>query len=288
MLRPYWPPSNLRTGGETCGHAHDAAVHPTWLRAASVAMVVVISAVAAGCSAGHDACGGGSVCTRVLFIGNSYTYVNDLPGTFVQLAQAGGHPVATDSVAEGGATLADANTSDATASKLGAARWGFVVLQEQSEIPSVASSRDQVMYPAARSLVARIKAVGATPVLFMTWAHEAGWPENGLPDYLSMQRQIDAAYVTIAQQLAVPAAPVGFAWSAVTRADPGLELWSDDGSHPTPAGTYLAACVFFATIFNQSPTGIAWTDGLSSQDASLLQAAATTSVEKPAQAWLSP
>ena len=73
-------------------------MHRPWFRAASVALVVVLSAVVAGCSAGHDACGGGSVCTRVLFIGNSYTYTNDLPGTFVQLAQAGGHPVATDSI----------------------------------------------------------------------------------------------------------------------------------------------------------------------------------------------
>ncbi len=251
-------------------------------------LAAVLVIVATGCSAGHDACGGGPVCTRVLFIGNSYTYVNDLPGTFVQLAQAGGHPVATDSVAEGGATLADANASDATASKLAAAAWGFVVLQEQSEIPSVTSSRDQVMYPAARSLVARIKAAGATPVFFMTWAHQAGWPENGLPDYLSMQRQIDSAYVTIAQQLAVPAAPVGFAWSRAHRADPALTLWASDGSHPATAGTYLAACVFYAVIFHQSPNGLSWTDGLAPPDAQLLQATATTSVFSPAQAWLSP
>ena len=86
----------------------------------------------------------------------------------------------------------------------------------------------------------------------------------------------------------MPAAPVGFAWSRVHRADPALPLWVDDGSHPTTAGTYLAACVFFAAIFHQSPNGIAWTDGLATRDAQILQAAATTSVFSPAQAWLSP
>lgn len=109
-----------------------------------------------------------------------------------------------------------------------------------------------------------------------------------MPDYLAMQRQIDAAYVTIAQQLGVPAAPVGYAWSTVHRADPALTLWQDDGSHPTIAGTYLAACVFYAAIFHQSPNGLRWTDGLSAADAQTLQAVATTSVFSPAQAWLSP
>jgi len=255
------------------------------MRALLVAALVVATG---GCSAGHDTCGGAGTCTRLLFIGNSYTYANDLPGTFVELAHAGGHAVATDSVAEGGATLADALASSATTDKLAATAWDFVVLQEQSEIPSVAQFREQQMFPAARSLVAEVKAAGATPVFFMTWAHQDGWPEDGLPDYLSMQRQIDLAYVTIAQQLAVPEAPVGYAWSAVNRADPALTLWQDDGSHPTTAGTYLAACVFYATIFHQTPSGIAWTDGLSSHDAGVLQAAATTSVESPAQAWLSP
>lgn len=262
-------------------------MHITPTRVGRILLAAVVI-VAGGCAASHDACGGSGTCMRVLFIGNSYTYVNDLPATFVQLAGAGGHPVATDSVAEGGATLADALASGATADKLAASKWSFVVLQEQSEIPSVAQYRDQQMYPAASSLVARSKAAGATPVFFMTWAHRDGWPENGLPDYLAMQRQIDVAYVTIAEQLGVPAAPVGYAWSAVHRADPALALWQDDGSHPTTAGTYLAACVFYATIFHQSPSGLRWTDGLSAQDAQLLQTAATTSVSSPAQAWLSP
>jgi hypothetical protein len=280
--------TNDRTGGGAIVSEHDGAVRIASTRVACLSLALAVIVVAGGCAGSHDACGGGATCTRVLFIGNSYTYVNDLPATFVQLADAGGHPVATDSVAEGGATLADALAASATADKLAATKWGYVVLQEQSEIPSVAQFRDQQMYPAARSLVARIKGVGATPVFFMTWAHEGGWPENGMPDYLAMQRQIDAAYVTIAQQLGVPAAPVGYAWSAVTRADPALALWSDDGSHPTTAGTYLAACVFYAVIFHQSPDGLRWTDGLPAQDAQLLQATATTSVFMPAQGWLSP
>lgn len=261
----------------------------TWRARALVGIVsLVVACCALGCSAGGCTAQAGSTCTRVLFIGNSYTYENDLPNTFAQLARAAGHQVATDVVASGGATLADAVASSATSDKLQGSAWSYVVLQEQSEIPAIAQFREQQMYPAARSLVARIQAAGATPILFMTWAHRDGWPEDGLPDYASMQRQIDVAYVTIAQQLGVPEAPVGYAWSAAHRTDPTLALWQDDGSHPTTAGTYLAACVFYAAIFHQSPTGISWVDGLSGQSAQLLQATATTAVFSPAQAWLSP
>src|SRR5512135_2083048 len=75
-------------------------------------------------------------CTRVLFIGNSYTYVNDLPSTFVQLARSGGHEVEVGVAAPGGWTLADHARSPETLSTLNSAKWDFVVLQEQSQIPS--------------------------------------------------------------------------------------------------------------------------------------------------------
>src|SRR5512140_446441 len=80
-------------------------------------------------------------CTRVLFIGNSYTYVNDLPGTFAGLARAGGHKVETGMAAEGGWTLADHVQSTQTMNLLNSENWDYAVLQEQSQIPSVAQSR---------------------------------------------------------------------------------------------------------------------------------------------------
>ena len=60
-----------------------------------------------------------------------------------------------------------------------------------------------------------------------------------------------------------------------------MALWVDDGVHPTPAGTYLAACVFYATIFHADPRGLAFTDGLATEDAHLLQEMAARAVGLP-------
>lgn len=226
----------------------------------------------------------GQPCSRVLFIGNSYTYVNDLPGMFTELAKAGGHRVETGLAAEGGATLADQVNSPGTLDKLGSSRWDFVVLQEQSQIPSVEQVRRQQMYPAARSLARRIEDAGARPILFMTWAHRDGWPENGLPDYESMQVAIDDGYLGIARELGVPVAPVGYAWLLTHRQDPRLELWQPDGSHPSAQGSYLAACVFYAAMFHESPEGLSYLADLPDQTARLLQTVAADAVlSNPAQ-----
>ena len=259
--------------------------------AATIATMATIALVAplalAGCGpAAAPTCGSGDdgSCLRVLFIGNSYTYVNDLPGTFAKLAQAGGHTVETDSLATGGQTLDGHLQDTATGQRLDARKWDYVVLQEQSEVPSAEASRDYAMYPAARSLVSLIRDRHETPLFFMTWAHRDGWPENGLPDYESMQRSIDDAYISIAQELDAPVAPVGVTWFVVRRQDSQIGLWQDDGSHPTTAGTYLAACVFYATIFRQSPEGLGYEGGLASETAQVLQKAAADNVlQNPAQ-----
>ena len=225
-----------------------------------------------------------SGCTRLLFIGNSYTYVNDLPAIFADLARSGGHRVEVGMVAEGGATLRDHAGSVATAAKLTSAKWDVVVLQEQSEIPSLEQLRESEMYPAARRLADTIYRQGARPMFFLTWAHRDGWPENGLPDYASMQSAIDDGYLAIAAEEQAAVAPVGVAWSSV-MSQPHPALWQDDGSHPTTAGTYLAACVFYATIYHQSPRGLAYHADLSAVDAAILQSAAADTVLTDPGKW---
>jgi hypothetical protein len=129
-------------------------------------------------------------CTRVLFIGNSYTYVNDLPGMFAKLARSGNHRVEVGMAAPGGWTLSEHANSQETLDQLHSSKWDLVILQEQSQIPSIGSSRTVSMYPAARLLVRQIEEAGATPIFFLTWAHRTGWPENGMPGYEDMQSQI--------------------------------------------------------------------------------------------------
>ena len=237
---------------------------------------------ATGCAKAQEAC------TRVLFIGNSYTYVNDLPAMFAELARAGGHLVETGMAAEGGLTLADHVASSATQAKLSSAHWDIVVLQEQSQIPAVAEFRASQMDPAARTLIRTIRLAGSRPMFFLTWAHRDGWPENGLPDYARMQDQIDDAYLRLGGELVVPVAPVGVAWATVVSTNVRPGLWQDDGTHPTVAGTYLAACVFYAAIFGATPVGLGYEAGLSKETAASLQAVAAATVLTDQARWALP
>ncbi len=234
-----------------------------------------LSALSAGCArspleraraAHHDT-------VRVLFMGNSYTFVNDLPAMFSALAASGGRPVVTGMDAAGGELL-QGHAADARAlALLRATPWDVVVLQEQSEVPATEPARSQVMAPAARELVATVRETRAEPVFLATWAHQHGWPEAAL-DYGRMQARIDEAYDDLGRELATPVAPVGRAWQDVRRTHPGIVLWQPDGSHPSVAGSYLAACVLYATLFHETPEGLRHRAGLDTRTARALQAAA--------------
>ena len=238
------------------------------------------------CRGADQPCDGAAAgCTRVLFVGNSYTSVNNLPSMFAKLAASGGHRVDAAMTGQGGWTLAEQASSGDLASRLSSSEWDVVVLQEQSQIPASDTARRATMFPAARQLVADVRAAGAQPMLFLTWAHRDGWPEQSLPDYASMQSAIDDGYLAIGREQGVAIAPVGRAWSIVIgeQAQPGL--WQDDGSHPTVRGTYLAACVFYAAIFGENPSGLRYRAGLSEEEATRLQYAAADAVLVDPAAW---
>jgi hypothetical protein len=241
----------------------------------------------AGCAGvAGPTCGtgaGAGNCTRILFLGNSYTYVNDLPSTFARLAQSGGHPVYVDSIANGGETLAQHAVSADDLSKIASQHWSYVVLQEQSDTPATDAGRAS-MYSAARTLAARVESAAAMPIFFMTWAHKDGEPSAG-QNYETMQQQVDGAYLTISRELGVPVAPVGYTWYMVRRDHPDIDMWQSDGSHPTQAGTYLAACVFYAAFFRQSPAKLGFHGGVSDEQARLLQDEAGSRVLDMKSEW---
>jgi hypothetical protein len=222
---------------------------------------------------------------RVLFIGNSLTYYNDLPGMFAGLAQSGGHAVQVDESSAGGGTWAGHTKSAITLGKIKQRKWDLVVLQEQSDYPAVAAQRQELVYPAVRLLNNKVRESGATPVLFMTWGRREGLPEAGFKTYAEMQAQVEAGYMEIANELKLMVVPVGIAWQNAIAQKPQLELWQSDGIHPTREGTYLSACVFYAAIFRQSPAGLGYRAGLPEETASLLQAVAAKTVLENPKRW---
>jgi hypothetical protein len=111
-----------------------------------------------------------------------------------------------------------------------------------------------------------IKGAGATTVLYMTWARKNA-PQT--------QQVITDAYMSIGRELKVIVVPVGVVWQSVLQKHNEPVLHDQDLSHPTLAGSYLAACVFLTVLFNESPLGFDLdVEGLAPKHQALLQKAA--------------
>ncbi len=229
--------------------------------------------------------------TKVLFLGNSYTNVNNLPVLFANLAQAAGHVVMTDKNTPGGNTLGAPQSSGSphrsnavSLAKIAANDWDVVVLQEQSYLPTIPYTRDQFMRPGAQSLANSIAANDPTirVMLFSTWGRRDGgsfcYGANceSYADFDAMQDALSAAYGDVAASIGAEVAMVGEAWRRARALDPALVLHSADGSHPSLSGSYLAACVFYACIFDDSPVGLAFDAGLDPALATFLQEVANS------------
>lgn len=223
--------------------------------------------------------------THVLFIGNSHTFNNDVPGLFESMARAGGHSVKADMVAHGGWTLLDHAQSSEPIEKIRSAEWDYVVLQEQGDVPSFPVSREREMYPAIRGLHNEISARGADTVLFMTWGHRDGSLAEGVGGYAAESAVVETAYVKIGSELGVAVAPVGVAWWNAMRGAPGMSLWVDDGNHATLEGSYLAASVLYHVILGQSPEGNDFTAGIADDWALFFQTIAAETVSANLRRW---
>ena len=200
---------------------------------------------------------------RILFIGNSFTARNDLPGLIARLAQARGHALEHRLISMGGASLRMHWNKGEAPREIERGRYDWVVLQEQSTLPVKNAER---MKENVRLFAAAIRAAGAKTALYMTWSRRHA-PAS--------QRALTDAYTSVGQELGATVVPVGVAWHAFLSKHDKPDLYDKDGSHPSLAGSYLAACVFLNALYNEDPVGIdVEVEKLTSSDAKLLQRAA--------------
>jgi hypothetical protein len=211
---------------------------------------------------------------RVLFVGNSFTFYNSMPELLHKLAEGddGTPPVFAVEYTKPRWTLRGASSDDKLQAVLDEVRWDVVVLQEQSQLLSLPEWRLRETYPFARALERDISLAGAQTVLFMTSGYEEGDPGNYPADTFSaMQQRLAEGYWDLGAELAAPVAPIGLAWQEALLRRPGLDLWDTDGKHPNGAGSYLAACVFYAMLTDPDPSRSGFTAGLEPAEARFLQ-----------------
>jgi hypothetical protein len=182
---------------------------------------------------------------RVLFLGNSYTYYNHLAGLVEGMARAaGGRLLEAASVTRGGATLEVLYTSTNALEALRGSRWDVVVLQEQSTLGlnqfngDMAVNLPAAFFTWARIWDAEIRRQGARTVFLNTWARKRRGEQ---------QAHLDWAYATIARELGAGLIPAGSAFQGI----PDIDLFQPDGSHPSAAGSYLAACAAVETLIER-------------------------------------
>lgn len=178
---------------------------------------------------------------RVLFIGNSLTYTNDLPAVVAAIAKAGKQKkLVYKTIAEPNYALEDHWNNGNTLKVISKGKWDFVVMQQG---PSGSADGRRDLLKQSKRFAEEIIKTGAKPALFMVWPPEEG--KIALSDVIRSYQ--DAAIEADALIL-----PAGKAWLASRESDPSIKLYSDDGFHPSLNGTYLSALVIYQTLFDAS------------------------------------
>lgn len=191
---------------------------------------------------------------RILFVGNSLTYRNDMPGMFYELAEEGGHEIYIESLCIGGCSLekwSNRNTKPGSSfyKKLNEQNWDYVVLQDQS---TRALNKPSSFKKAVKKLSKLIHENGAEVVLNMTWAHESGagiyTKKRGLTQK-KFQKKVYELYTEAGEKNDALVANTGVAfWRC--RNNKEIDLYKDV-RHPSVEGSYLSACTLYATIFQE-------------------------------------
>lgn len=236
---------------------------------------------------------GQSLTKKVLFLGNSYTAVNNLPQMVSDVAASAGDHLCFDGNTPGGYTLQGHSTNTLSLGKISAGGWDYVVLQEQSQLPSFPLTQvQQMVFPYARKLDSIINTYNecAETVFYMTWGRKNGDTENcpvwpPVCTYEGMDSLLNLRYRMMASDNQAILSPVGALWRYLRQNHPQLELYSADGSHPSLAGTYAAACSFYTAIFRKDPTTVSFNPGIPATDAILIRAAARAVVYDSLATW---
>jgi len=230
---------------------------------------------------------------KVLFIGNSYTYVNNLPQMVSDVSASAGDTITFNSSAPGGATFNNHTQNTTSTSLIMGGNWDYVVLQEQSQYPSFPLGQVETeCFPYARSLDSLIDVYNpcAETVFYMTWGRKNGdasncaeWPP--VCTYLGMDSLLRLRYTMMAENNNAILSPVSALWRYLIVNNPSLELYSSDESHPSVAGTYAASCSFYTVLFRKDPTSITFTSSLSATDAEIIRNAAKAVVYDSLSFW---
>lgn len=211
---------------------------------------------------------------NILFIGNSYTHMNNMPGILQKIADKKDQNVNIEKNTHSGFTFREhcerADMWEALKSK----KWDKVVLQGYSrELANDYVDLDTATIPYMRRIMDTIYAHNpCTDVfLYVTWGYKDGFEENeAIDSFAKMSEKIYYGYQYVNEILDTRMVPVGLVWSKLRETHPEINLYAPDDQHPNKNGSYLSACTFYASLFNDSPVG-AITSTIGTKEAGIIQ-----------------
>ncbi len=228
---------------------------------------------------------------KILFIGNSLTYVNDLPGMFRELSHVAGKEFFVDEKTIGGAKLELLSENQGVLNKIREKKWDYIILQSDD----ITAFPD--MYHIEIATLNRFKNIiyannPTTRILyFMVWGLQDGVTlreVNGEMVYYSYWKYMEKIYtgtVHIAKETELQIAPVGWVWYELLKNKPETILFAADKAHPALRGSYIGACVFYAVIFGESAEGLAYYSDIPAAEATYLQALSSVTVLDNLELW---
>jgi hypothetical protein len=181
---------------------------------------------------------------RVLFLGNSLTYANEIPLIVKALAKSAGQELYVESITYPNFNLEDQwNQGDALRA-LDTKKWDYVVMQQG---PSSLIENREDMRKWAKKFAPRIKQAGAKPAMYMVW------PDKSRMAYFDDVRE---AYSLTASDIKGMFIPAGEAWRAAWKRDPSAPLYSYDDFHPSVAGSYTSALSIYGMLYHRPLQGL--------------------------------
>lgn len=224
------------------------------MKSKQIAIVVLLVFIFIGVYAG-----GSKSPEKILFIGNGLTYFNDGVDTHIEKLLSSGSPslnIEADKYATADATLKILWRDDTTHDFIENGGYDVVVLQ--ADIPLIVDKDVDQFSEYARKFIALVREAGSEPVLFMAWSYDRVQNVKKMQLGWITMEEIAQAHDEIAEELGVEVAPVGFAMKKAMEERPDLDMLSKDLVRPSIYGTYLAANVIYATIFDKSPVGFSY------------------------------
>lgn len=228
---------------------------------------------------------------KVLLIGNSYVYVNNLPAVIIEAAASTNNEIIIDTSVPGGYTLKMHSKDSSTINKIKKGIWDYVVLQEQSQLPASKFIKVETdVLPYAHCLDSTIHKYNPNckTVFYMTWGRKNGDSfTTPFQTYQEMDSLISIRYMLMAKINHAILSPAGVVWNYIRKYYPEIELYSNDGSHPSEAGTYATACCFNTIFFKKDPTSIKFNSNLNNSEALKIRQAVKEVVFNHLSNWYS-